>query len=131
MPEASSAPGDIASVSIDDLGTVMVVRMTGEIDASTAKVVGGPLFSCLDAVSCAVIVDLTSVEFIGSTGLTILVRACRTARARAIALRVVAGTQAVLRPMQVCGLDTYLPLSSCVSDALDSLGVGRNVDAGR
>lgn len=40
----------------------------------------------------------------------------------------IAGTPAVLRTMAVSGLDTYLPLSRCMSDALSSVGVA---DAGR
>lgn len=129
MPGASLTPDDIASVSIEDLGTVTVVRMTGEIDASTGHVVGDPLFSCLGTTRNAVVIDLSKVEFIGSTGLNILVRAYRTAGSRTIELRIVAGTAAVLRTLAVSGLDTYLPMSRCMSDALSS--VAGNADADR
>jgi anti-anti-sigma factor len=129
MPESSFTPDDIASVSIEDHGTVVVLRVAGEIDASTAKVVGDPLFSCLDTAPRAVVIDLAKVEFIGSTGLNILLRAHRKARGRATALRIVAGTHAVLRTLEVSGLDTHLPLSRSVPEALSTIDVA--ADAGR
>lgn len=130
MPN-TSCPDDIASVSIDDLGATMVLRMAGEIDASTDDVVSGPLFACLDTAPQSVIIDMTNVEFIGSTGLNMLVRAYQTARSRAVRLLIVEGTHAVARAVEVSGLDAYLPLSRSLSDALSSVGVGGNVDAGR
>lgn len=129
MLEGSFTPDDMASVSVEDFGTVVVVHVIGEIDANTGKVVGDPLFSCLDRASRAVVIDLTNVEFLGSTGLSILVRAHRKARSRAIALRIVAATHAALRALQVSGLDTYLPLSRSVPDALSSIDVA--ADASR
>lgn len=129
MPEGGFTPDDMASVSVEDLGTVVIVRVTGEIDANTGSVVGDPLFSCLDRAPRAVVIDLTNVEFLGSTGLSILVRAHRKARSRAIALRIVAATHAALRALQISGLDTYLPLSRSVPDALSSIDVA--ADASR
>jgi anti-anti-sigma factor len=128
MADARFTPDDLASVSIEDLGAVVVVRMTGEIDGSTGDLVGEPLFSCLDTASNPVVVDLTNVEFIGSTGLNILVRARETALRRAIALRVVASTHPVLRAMEISGLDTYLPMSRSISEAVTSIVVPADAD---
>ncbi|MFC3895217.1 STAS domain-containing protein [Lentzea rhizosphaerae] len=86
------------------------------------------MFSCLDTTSSAVIVDLTNVEFMGSTGLNILVRAHETALSRTIALRIVVGTRAVLRAMEISGLDSYLPLSRSISAALTSIGARADAD---
>jgi anti-anti-sigma factor len=122
MPAGRFTPDDIASVSVEHLGTVTVVRVSGEIDGSTEDVVGEPLFTCLRTTSGAVVIDLSNVEFIGSTGLNMLVRACETARSQVIPLRIVAGTRPVLRTLQVSGLDTCLPVSRSVPDALSVMG---------
>jgi anti-sigma B factor antagonist len=123
MADARFTPDDLASVSIEDLGAVVVVRMSGEIDGSTADLVGEPLFSCLETAPSAVVVDLTNLQFMGSTGLNILVRAHETALSRAIALRIVASTRAVLHTVEISGLDTYLPMSRSVPEALTSIGI--------
>lgn len=128
MADARFTPDDLASVSVEDLGAVVVVRLTGEIDGSTADLVGDPLFACLDTASSAVVVDLTNVEFMGSTGLNILVRAHETALRRTIALRVVASTRAVLRAVEISGLDTHLPMSRSVPEALTSIGASADAD---
>jgi len=130
MPEFGFATNDIASVSIHDLGSVVILRLTGEIDLSTADAVDNALSSCLSLLSRAVIIDLTSVEFIGATGLNILVRAHRAALSRDIALRIVADTPVVLRSIGVSGLDAHLPLSLSVTSALKDVRDDMNVNAG-
>lgn len=103
MADARFTPDDLASVSVEDLGAVVVVRLTGEIDGSTADLVGDPLFACLDTAPSA-------------------------ALRRTIALRIVASTRAVLRAVEISGLDTHLPMSRSVPEALTSIGASADAD---
>lgn len=126
MPE----PEDVLTVRVDDLGGTLVVQVTGEIDMMTCALLSDPLFACLDAAPRAVVVDLTEVGFIGAQGLNLLVEVERRARREAIAVRFVANTAVVRRPLELCGLDGSLPFSRCLQHALESVAVAKNAGTG-
>ena len=66
-----------------------------------------------------VVVDLTAVTFLGSHGLAALAEAASKAEQRREPLRVVVDeTLAVIRPLQITGLDEVLALYYSVGDAL-------------
>ncbi|GHH27809.1 STAS domain-containing protein [Lentzea cavernae] len=131
MPEPRPAPAESASVSVEDHGVAVVVRVAGEIDMLTEAVVGEPLSACLNAVPRAVVIDLSEVGFIGSTGLNLLVRARRQALRDGVTVRVVANTRAVRRPLEITGLTRYLPLCASVPEALRSIGAASDAATGR
>ena len=89
------------------------VTVAGEVDTLGAPVLGG----CLDQLLArpdvrTVELDLSGVTFLGSAGLTVLVRAHRTAEGTGRVLRVRCGTgRAVLRPLQITGLVDVLTLA--------------------
>ncbi|CCH90800.1 putative Anti-sigma-B factor antagonist [Modestobacter italicus] len=113
---------DVRVGMIDGGCTVTVV---GEVDTLGAPVLGG----CLDELlACpdvrAVELDLSGVTFLDSAGLTVLVRAHRTAEGSGRVLRLRCGTgRAVLRPLQLTGLVDVLTLA----DAPDGLSRHLNV----
>jgi anti-sigma B factor antagonist len=85
----------------------------GEIDLHTAVRFEGSLFAVVDGCrSAAVVVDLSEVTFIDSTGLTVLVRALRRIRERDCSLVVVATNRSVLKILRVSGLDQVFRLVS-------------------
>jgi anti-sigma B factor antagonist len=66
-----------------------------------------------------VAVDLLGVSFLGSAGLSALVRATGLAQASGKSLRIVVNDhRPVLRPIQLMGLDQMLPLCCSLADAL-------------
>jgi len=69
-----SAP--IWDVSVEDDGTTFVVRPVGEIDAHTAPQVEACLRNCSNGHK-AIVLDVSQIEFIDSTGLTLLIRTQR------------------------------------------------------
>lgn len=72
---------------------------------------------CLDKRPAVLVLDLTAVTFLGSTGLSIRVDAHQSATPHTV-LRVVAGHHAVLRPIQLTGLDHFLTVDASVERAL-------------
>ncbi|MFD5827720.1 STAS domain-containing protein [Lentzea sp. NPDC060358] len=118
----------IVSVRVDGHGAAVIVRIAGEIDALTESTVRKPLFACLAAKPPAVVIDLEGVTFIGSTGLRLLAQACEQARRDTVAVSIVATTHAVLRLLEITGLDGHLPITGSVRDAL--AGATANADAG-
>lgn len=64
-----SAPS--MDIAIEDDGTIRVVRPTGEIDMFTAAQVGSCLRGCRDGHQ-ALVLEISQIEFIDSTGVKML-----------------------------------------------------------
>lgn len=101
-------------------GTV-VVEVTGEVDLDTAPRLREAIAVALDEVAGgACIVDMTTVHYLDSAGLTALVDATREAAARQEPLRIVVdANRPVIRPIEITGLDRVLNLYHSVEEALD------------
>ncbi|WP_158548665.1 STAS domain-containing protein [Blastococcus sp. TF02A-26] len=110
---------DLLSVTSSAGGRITAV---GEIDCSTAPRLATCLDSVLAAAPAEVVVDLSQVTFLDSAGLHTLVTAHGRATGLGVRLRVLVATRAVLRPIQVTGLEHVLGIEH-VQPADDS-GVG-------
>ena len=84
-------------------GTARVV-LAGEVDCSTAPRLRHALDAAFAGQPHAVTVDLEAVTFLDSAGLSSLAIAHRTALGQGVRLRVLVGTRAVARALQVTGL---------------------------
>ncbi|WP_369135331.1 STAS domain-containing protein [Modestobacter sp. I12A-02662] len=104
--DSNEAPFDdviTLSTSNDGDGTV-TVTVVGEVDTFTAPVLRASLDTQLEQQPKALVIDLCGVQFLGSAGLAVLVETQKSARTRDVALRLVANTRAVTRPLEVTGL---------------------------
>ena len=104
--EGTEAPFDdviTLSTSTGDDG-VVTVTVVGEVDTFTAPVLRSTLDSQLEQQPRELVIDLSGVQFLGSAGLAVLVETQKSARAREVALRLIATTRAVTRPLEVTGL---------------------------
>ncbi|USX53753.1 STAS domain-containing protein [Lentzea sp. HUAS12] len=101
-------------------GLAIVVRATGELDQSTAPAFRAELRAALAMAtsSLPVVVDLTGVTYFGSMGLNELLAHQRLADAAGVPFRIVAAHRAVLRPVEVSGLDQVLDVHPDVERAL-------------
>jgi anti-sigma B factor antagonist len=84
-------------------GTVRIV-CAGEVDCSTAPALRRALDDAFTGRVRVVTVDLEAVTFLDSAGLSVLAVAHRTAVRAGARLRVLVGTRAVTRALQVTGL---------------------------
>jgi anti-sigma B factor antagonist len=129
--------GDVMTLTARRIGAAAVVTVTGELDLMTAR----ELMTTVDEMMRlpdvgGVVVDLTAVSFLGSSGLgTLAELATRTTapagaegyRSRPPApvppLRVVSppGNDAVLRPWETMNLQQILPLHPDLESALQSI----------
>jgi anti-sigma B factor antagonist len=98
----------------------IVVFADGEVDVLTVGRLRTAVDEALrDAAGRPVVVDLTAVTFLGSHGLAALAEAASKAERRREPLRVVVDeTRAVIRPLQITGLDEALALYYSVEEAL-------------
>ncbi|GAB2809090.1 STAS domain-containing protein [Lentzea nigeriaca] len=108
--------------SCEDIGAAVVVHVTGELDVRTADELSDCLGGAVRSVDppASVVVDLTSVDFLGACGIGLLLDHRDLCRSKGSAFVVVANTSVVLRPLQVLDLTGPLGVRSCVPDALAS-----------
>ena len=124
-PGAERDPAD-AQLLRADIGRVehptcvaLVVTVAGEIDFSTADEFRDALTTGLDQLRDGeiLVIDLTQVMFMSSTGLQAFIDVALAAQGRCEPLPVVVDhTRPVMRPMKTTGLDGYFALLDTVDD---------------
>jgi anti-anti-sigma factor len=98
-------------------GDAFVVAPTGEIDLSTAPELGGALEATPPA-SRHVVVDLTEVSFIDSSGINVLLTGQRRLAESGAGFRVVAPPGPVRRVFELTQLVDALGVVDSIGDAL-------------
>ncbi len=99
----------------------VLLRLVGPLDLLTAENLEHAITSCTVDGTRGAVIDLSTVTFIGSAGLAAVIKAQEWARAHDVELRLVASTHVVLRPLEVTGLTSSLPVLRSVEDALSGL----------
>lgn len=94
----------------------VIVRIGGELDMLTAPRLRDALLPIVATADADVVLDLGPVTFLGSNGLGVLVEVARQATDSGAALRLVAATKIVTRPITLTGLDEVLDLYESVDD---------------
>ncbi|MFJ9150480.1 STAS domain-containing protein [Streptomyces sp. NPDC102270] len=105
-------------MSRTDADGITVLGLDGEIDHQS---VGGLTRALAPAGASAerrVVIDLSRVTFMDSSGVNALIAAFQAARATGGWLRLVVVPGAVLRTLQLVGLDTVIPFHPTLEDAL-------------
>lgn len=95
-----------------------VVTASGELDAHSAPALQEQLEPLTTRPNAAVVVDLTEVGFIDSTGLGVLVTTLKHVREVDGRLDVVVTSPRVLKVLAITGLDVVIPLHSTLDEAL-------------
>jgi anti-sigma B factor antagonist len=99
-------------VGIDRDGDSLVVRAVGEIDFASVKMLRESLLDALETDASSMTLDLTEVGFIDSSGIQVLVWAAGRSGENGDRLRIRCGSGPVRRVIEVCGLESVLPLSA-------------------
>lgn len=103
-------------------GERTVVRLEGEIDVYTAPRVREMLDEQLRDGRTDLVVDLTDVTFIDSTGLGVLVGRLKHTRLLGGSLRLVGSDERVLKVFSITGLDKVFEIHPTLRGALDAPG---------
>jgi anti-sigma B factor antagonist len=93
-------------VRSDTGGALLTIE--GEIDTLTADELERGMEQLLAAPSDVLVIDLTDVTFLASSGLAVLIRAAQQAGERR--LRLVTAARAVRRPLEITGSDQLFDL---------------------
>lgn len=121
------APDDQPGIRVSGAaGGVAVVAVTGDVDLAGAGRLGTAVGQALDARPAALVVDMSAVTFLDSSGLDQLVEARRAAAVAVVPLYlVVGGNRAVARPLEVTGLVAVFTLADSVESVTDTLDAAR------
>jgi anti-sigma B factor antagonist len=117
----SPQPGPLLAVHIEDPGRgASIVTLSGELDLSTIPRMESALMEQIGQ-RRAVLVDLTSLSFIDSSGIGVLIQASREANGTPLSLVIGPGSQ-VERVFGITGVDKAMPVFSSREQALVALG---------
>jgi anti-anti-sigma factor len=95
-----------------------VIKLAGEIDMNHSPAVHQSLVEVLTAKPARLIIDLTAVSYMDSSGVGILVDALRRMRASNGKLALVAVAPRVLSVLQITKLDQFFEMYATLPEAL-------------
>lgn len=95
----------------------VVLTVRGEIDTLTAPAFTAATDELLGAAGDVLVMDLSDVRFLASTGLAVLISAAHRAEERSTRLRLVVTSRAVRRPLEITGTADLFDLHTDVEAA--------------
>lgn len=95
-----------------------VVTVAGELDLHTAPRLREALLPLTETPGAIVVVDLSEVPFLDSSGLSVFVVALKRLREQGGSLRLVAPSARVVKVFTITGLDAAIPIHPDLSGAL-------------
>lgn len=106
------------SMTASSTGSETVLEVGGEVDLHTAGRLADRLIAMLDAGARTLVVDLSPLAFLDSTGLGALVTARNHARRNGAALRLVCVPERLLKIFRITGLHTAFEIYPTLAQAL-------------
>ena len=102
--DADARVDQLISLQGREVGESILVTVAGEVDMLTTPHLRSYLQEQLGRAQSMLVIDLRMVEFLGSSGLAVLVETLEQARERGVALRLVCDSREVVRPLAATGL---------------------------
>lgn len=107
---------------VDD--RTMVIAISGDLHVSTAPRFSERLTEAIVTGKTAVVLDLAEVEFIDSTGLSVLLNGLRRVSQRRGRMALVCTNPTVLRLFEITRLDATFEIHATLEAALDAVRSG-------
>ena len=101
----------------EDGGDTLVFKLRGSLDLATAPTVRAALTDAADKGGHHLIVDLSQLEFLDSTGLSVLIGAHRRAAERGGSLRLIVQDGPISRLLNITGLVAVFAVYHSLTDA--------------
>jgi len=106
------------SISYREVGGYTVIVVTGEVDVYTAPKLREQLVELVGDGHYHLVVDLTGVDFLDSTGLGVLVGGLKRVRSHDGSLRLVSDQERILKIFRITGLTKVFPIFESLDEAL-------------
>ena len=97
-------------IFVESDGAAAALRLSGEMDISSEDTFAATVGACIADGASEVLVDLSRLTFIDSSGLRMLIELWQKSRKNGLDLSMVQGTGQVRRTMEIAGLDRLLPI---------------------
>lgn len=107
-------------VTVRKVDGTAVVAVAGEIDVYTSPLLQERLVEVLRDGSPSIVLDLSAVTFLDSTGLGVLITGLKRCRSADGDLVLVTAQPNVLKVLEITGLNDVFKVHDSVDDALDS-----------
>jgi anti-anti-sigma factor len=113
---------ELVGLEIEERGDIVIASLTGELDIVGASSTGEAIGEAVPSHARAVVVDLSRLEFIDSSGIAMMFSLARRLGGRRQDLRVVARAgEPVLRVLELVEFDRAAPIYETVDAALAEL----------
>lgn len=93
-----------------------LITVSGEVDLATSPDLDTAIIAAIDAGAASVVIDLSDVSFMDSSGLGVIVRALKRCREAEIDLDLVITNERVLKVFGITGLDQVIPIHASIQD---------------
>jgi anti-sigma B factor antagonist len=100
---------------------VAVIALSGEVDVYTSPRLKQEMVDLLNKGTVKLVVDLSDVKYLDSTGLGVLIGGLKRARERDGDLRLVCDNLRILRIFEITGLTKIFDIHRTEAEALDGL----------
>ena len=112
----------LARMDLVTVEAVTVARIEGDIDISNAQELGATLTASMNSDSLGLVLDLSALDYLDSSGVHLLIGLNGRLRARRQQLRVVAPADAPLRAvLDITAADKTVPIDERVEDAVNAI----------
>jgi len=109
-------------LSSHEFAGAYVVSVAGELDALSVPELDAHVAPMLAAGPQRVVLDLSGVEFMDSTGLGMCIKVLKGVRDAGGDMSLVATSPRVLRVLEITGIDQSIPVAETVGEAVALLG---------
>ena len=93
-----------------------LITVSGEVDLATSPELDVAIIAAIDSGATSVVIDLTDVSFMDSSGLGVIVRALKRCREAENDLDLVITNERVLKVFGITGLDQVIPIHASIQD---------------
>ena len=112
------------SLETKEMNGHAVVAVSGEVDVFTAPKLREQLIDLVDQGSYNIVVDLSDVEFLDSTGLGVLVAGLKRVKTHEGTLKIVSTKDKILKIFRITGLTRIFPIYDSADEAVSDAGEG-------
>jgi anti-anti-sigma factor len=113
----------LADFEFTEHGSVVIASFAGEIDSSNASELRLALAERLPATSSALVLDLSEVRYLDSSGIQLLFDLGRRLAARRQGIRLVVPESAPMRRvLELCAVESVAPMHAQLDDAVSAAG---------
>jgi anti-sigma B factor antagonist len=117
---------DLVGLEIEERDDIVVARLTGELDLAAAERTGRRIGEAVPSSARGVVVDMSELEFMDSSGVSMLFSLARRVGSHRQELRVVAPAgKPVARVLQIVEFDRAAPVHPDLESALAAVTTPR------